>query len=186
MNSSIYKYYPTVGDKIQCMVCQYSYRKDAPLSTLQKHLRVKHQFSIRCPLQPEEMEKAIEESKLPVFRYLGPKPSKPKPAPIEQPKKHAIKRMAIEELINPNETGYVNHRIHAENAIAEWIQGENIPFSIATANSFYSMLRQINPDAILPSPQRLHQLITRGPKLNNNPGMEYPSSSTQLSYESSL
>ncbi|KAJ9081987.1 hypothetical protein DSO57_1008944 [Entomophthora muscae] len=70
---SIYKYFPSSGDDIKCIVCQYAYRKDAPLSTLQKHLRVKHGFSVRNPLSPEELEKVIKKGRTPIFKtYLAP------------------------------------------------------------------------------------------------------------------
>lgn len=59
-NSSIYQYFPDRGDFIFCIVCRYRYRKDCPLSTLRKHLRVKHSFSIKKPLSPTELQLAID------------------------------------------------------------------------------------------------------------------------------
>ncbi|KAJ9068479.1 hypothetical protein DSO57_1028209 [Entomophthora muscae] len=49
MPSSIYKYYPRKDGRLACIVCDYPYDMDAPLSTLKKHLRAKHNFSIRRP-----------------------------------------------------------------------------------------------------------------------------------------
>lgn len=73
MNSAIYQYYPLKGDQLTCVVCGYSYRKDAPLSTLQKHLRVKHQFSIRNPLSSDALDQAIQDAKEPIFSsYIAP------------------------------------------------------------------------------------------------------------------
>ncbi|KAJ9059455.1 hypothetical protein DSO57_1002032 [Entomophthora muscae] len=152
MNSSIYKYYPTAGDGIQCIVCRYAYRKDAPLSTLQKHLRVKHGFSIRCPPTAEELEKAINKAKVPVFAlYTGP--SEPK-------KSESMRRVNIADMLNAKEKPTRVNSSRAENAIVNWILKEKIPLSIATSDAFYDMLRQINPNATLPPQARLRQLVT--------------------------
>ncbi|KAJ9059475.1 hypothetical protein DSO57_1002052 [Entomophthora muscae] len=64
MYSSIYKYFLNSGDHIECFMCQYNYRNDAPLSTLQKHLRVKHGYSIRCPPPKDVYERAIYRANL--------------------------------------------------------------------------------------------------------------------------
>ncbi|KAJ9079158.1 hypothetical protein DSO57_1038401 [Entomophthora muscae] len=52
MPSKVYQYYPIKEDRLTCVVCSYPYALDAPLSTLKKHLLVKHGFSIRNPPAP--------------------------------------------------------------------------------------------------------------------------------------
>ncbi|KAJ9048862.1 hypothetical protein DSO57_1030397 [Entomophthora muscae] len=52
MPSKVYQYYPVKEERLSCIVCDYPYALDAPLSTLKKHLRVKHGFSIRNPPAP--------------------------------------------------------------------------------------------------------------------------------------
>ncbi|KAJ9072291.1 hypothetical protein DSO57_1029138 [Entomophthora muscae] len=37
MHSSIYKYFLNCGDHIECFMCQYNYRNNAPLSTLPRN-----------------------------------------------------------------------------------------------------------------------------------------------------
>ncbi|KAI0223723.1 hypothetical protein L0F63_002845, partial [Massospora cicadina] len=49
MPSKVYKYYPIKEGRLSCIVCNYPYALDAPLSTLKKHIRVKHNFSVRKP-----------------------------------------------------------------------------------------------------------------------------------------
>lgn len=52
MPSKVYLYYAVKEGHLACIVCDYPYAMDAPLSTLKKHLRVKHSFSIRHPPPP--------------------------------------------------------------------------------------------------------------------------------------
>lgn len=58
MPSNVYLYYPVKKDLLSCIICGYPYALDAPLSTLKKHLRVKHGVSIRNPPTQEQAEGA--------------------------------------------------------------------------------------------------------------------------------
>ncbi|KAJ9068488.1 hypothetical protein DSO57_1027548 [Entomophthora muscae] len=58
MPSKIYKYYPVKEGRLACIVCDYPYALDAPLSTLKKHIRVKHNFSIRKPPTSQQLIKS--------------------------------------------------------------------------------------------------------------------------------
>ncbi|KAJ9078054.1 hypothetical protein DSO57_1010869 [Entomophthora muscae] len=42
-------------------VCRYRYKRDTPMSTLQKHLRAKHCFSVRRPLSQEALVLAMND-----------------------------------------------------------------------------------------------------------------------------
>ncbi|KAJ9081994.1 hypothetical protein DSO57_1008951 [Entomophthora muscae] len=146
MNSSIYKYFPLKGEQIHCIVCQYKYHKDAPLSTLQKHLRVKHRFSIRRPLSTTQLGVAIIEAKAPIFSsYLGPEPF------------NQVKGFSLINLLNPN----CGEKESTEVVISKWIIKEKIPLSLVTTDSFFSMLRQLSPNIVLPTPYRLRQLVSK-------------------------
>ncbi|KAJ9059453.1 hypothetical protein DSO57_1002030 [Entomophthora muscae] len=63
-SSQIYQYYPESKEGIRCIICRYKYKRDAPMSTLQKHLRVKHSFSVRHPLSQEELDLAVTQASL--------------------------------------------------------------------------------------------------------------------------
>ncbi|KAJ9081995.1 hypothetical protein DSO57_1008952 [Entomophthora muscae] len=95
MHSSIYRYYILREDYIECFMCQYSYHTSAPLSTLQKHMRVKHGYSIRCPPPRDVFEKAIHRAKLyNIYRQANQfkfqSSNKPPPS----------RRITINELLN--------------------------------------------------------------------------------------
>ncbi|KAJ9081992.1 hypothetical protein DSO57_1008949 [Entomophthora muscae] len=158
MSNLIYTYFPSSGDDIKCIICQYAYRKDAPLPTLQKHLRVKHGFSVRNPLSPEELEKAIKKARIPIFTpYLAPPEYKPV---AQKPKSESPKRVNIGNPLNTKEhTGEASSRA-IELSIVNWVIKEKIPLAVASTESFYSMLRQINPNVSLPTHKRLHQLVS--------------------------
>ncbi|KAJ9081986.1 hypothetical protein DSO57_1008943 [Entomophthora muscae] len=47
-----------------------------------------------------------------------------------------------------------------ELSIVNWVIKEKIPLAVASTESFYSMLRQINPNISLPTRKRLHQLVS--------------------------
>lgn len=102
MPSSIYKYYPTKEGRLSCAVCGYTYNLDAPLSTLQKHLRVKHNFSVRNPPANPPVNLAPEKAKELAVRFH---PLMQEPAAPAKP----------EELTA------------AEESIASWAFQEKIP-----------------------------------------------------------
>lgn len=136
--SAIYQYFPAKEDHIHCVVCKYAYRKDAPLSTLQKHLRVKHRFSIRRPLSPTQLDVAIGEARVPVFSsYRAPSMG-----------------FRLQNLLNHGEES-------TEATLSNWIIKEKIPLALVTTDAFYAMLRQLNPRIVLPTPYRLRQLVTK-------------------------
>ncbi|KAJ9057223.1 hypothetical protein DSO57_1024753 [Entomophthora muscae] len=78
MPSKVYQYYPIKEDRLTCVVCSYPYALDAPLSTLKKHLLVKHGFSIRNPPSPQQLDN---------FVYFIPQ--------------HHHTRIDIQSLLNP-------------------------------------------------------------------------------------
>ncbi|KAJ9059479.1 hypothetical protein DSO57_1002056 [Entomophthora muscae] len=91
MHSSIYKYYLNSGDHIECFMCQYSYRSTAPISTLQKHLRAKHGYSIKCPPPKNVYESAIFKAKIVYsYKYIN----------LYAPPLPPSRRITIEELLN--------------------------------------------------------------------------------------
>lgn len=95
MISAIYKYYISSGDALDCFMCQHSYAATAPLSTLKKHLRVKHGYSIRRPPPPEVYERAIRRANLVKFyKYIEAFGFNP-------PSLGASSRMSVEQLLNP-------------------------------------------------------------------------------------
>ncbi|KAJ9069826.1 hypothetical protein DSO57_1014708 [Entomophthora muscae] len=161
MLSAIYQYFPTKGSDIHCVVCNYKYRKDAPLSTLQKHLRVKHGFSIRSPLPPEELEKAIQEAKEPVFsRYMGPagaiKNQIQHPTPANS---DVIRRVEDFKIVEPRPK---KRKCPAslEKAIVKWINTDKVPITSATSASFLNMFRKLDPTIVLPSSKRIQTLLS--------------------------
>ncbi|KAJ9056484.1 hypothetical protein DSO57_1032612 [Entomophthora muscae] len=78
MPSKVYQYYPVKEERLSCIVCDYPYALDAPLSTLKKHLRVKHGFSIRNPPSSQLLDN---------FVYFIPE--------------HTHTRIDIKSLLNP-------------------------------------------------------------------------------------
>ncbi|KAJ9081997.1 hypothetical protein DSO57_1008954 [Entomophthora muscae] len=96
MYSSIYKYYLNSGDHIECFMCQYSYRINAPLSTLQKHLRVKHGYSIRSPPTHDVYSRAIQRAKLTnLYKVMNRYKSFTRQVPLPP-----SRRITINELLN--------------------------------------------------------------------------------------
>ncbi|KAJ9059452.1 hypothetical protein DSO57_1002029 [Entomophthora muscae] len=61
-NSKIYQYFPSSSEGISCIVCRYRYKRDTPMSTLQKHLQAKHCFSVRRPLSQEALVLAMNDA----------------------------------------------------------------------------------------------------------------------------
>ncbi|KAJ9076307.1 hypothetical protein DSO57_1027554 [Entomophthora muscae] len=120
MPSSIYKYYPRKDGRLACIVCDYPYDMDAPLSTLKKHLRAKHNFSIRRPLTKQQLERAREEAS----RYLPLSPSPP------------VRRVNIQFLLNPP-TATLEERI------AKWALQEEIPIDKVAQDSFISLFHPL-------------------------------------------
>ncbi|KAJ9067670.1 hypothetical protein DSO57_1036778 [Entomophthora muscae] len=98
MHFSIRRYYTEKGDKLECIVCRYQYRKSAPVTTFQKHLRVKHKFSMRYPIKDEELNRIIQKAQVPIFIPYHSPPEKPKQSPPA-----AFKRVTIKELLNNSE-----------------------------------------------------------------------------------
>ncbi|KAI0243811.1 hypothetical protein L0F63_007398, partial [Massospora cicadina] len=93
MPSKIYKYYPIKEGRLTCIVCDYPYALDAPLSTLKKHIRVKHDFSIRNPPSTYQLCASkfpalpkLAHSKIPIHSLLNPvspKTTRPKGGPCD-------------------------------------------------------------------------------------------------------
>ncbi|KAJ9083369.1 hypothetical protein DSO57_1035370 [Entomophthora muscae] len=141
MNSAIYKYFPKVGERLHCLVCDYDYAIHAPLSTLQKHLRIKHNFSIRHPLSQEQLQKAIHDARK-VRRSANPEP----------------KPQALSYLLNPSPEP---EQDAAENALVDWLLSERIPISAVTKPSFQNLISHFNCNTPLPSATRIRQLVNQ-------------------------
>lgn len=127
MPSSIYKYYPTREGQLACIVCDYPYALGAPLSTLKKHLRVKHNFSIRRPLTRHQLERARAE------------------AAVYSPNVHPTRCLDIPSLLNPATT--------LEERIASWALHEEIPIDKLAKDSFVAMFQ---PLTLSPQELRFH------------------------------
>ncbi|KAJ9057222.1 hypothetical protein DSO57_1024752 [Entomophthora muscae] len=103
MPSKVYQYYPVKEDRLSCAVCSYPYALDAPLSTLKKHLRVKHGFSIRNPPATQQLDNFVyfipqhHHTRIAIQSLLNPEPTISRAAP-QCPAKH-----------KPNHTTFVNY-----------------------------------------------------------------------------
>lgn len=71
MPSKVYLYYPVKEELLSCVACAHPYALDAPLSTLKKHLRVKHGLSIRHPPASRGMD---------IVSMLNPEPTASQPS----------------------------------------------------------------------------------------------------------
>lgn len=140
MNSAIYKYFPRAGERLRCLVCDYDYAIHAPLSTLQKHLRIKHNFSIRHPLSHDQLQKAIHDARK--HRCAQPKPMPP----------------ALSYLLNPSPEP---EQDAAETALVDWLLGERIPVAAVTKPSFQAFLNHYSRTTPLPSPARIRHLVNQ-------------------------
>ncbi|KAJ9072704.1 hypothetical protein DSO57_1024528 [Entomophthora muscae] len=135
MPSSIYKYYPTKEGRLTCVVCSYTYNLEAPLSTLQKHLRVKHNFSVRNPpsyppasLIPEKAKELSVRFHPLMQEQLVPSRPVVKEAPANEP--HGL--------------------TPAEESLVKWAFQEKIPSAALESMHFQRIFLDSTPPRIQP------------------------------------